>query len=181
MRGSLKSGRKPYIQFEGVEYRSEKLANSAHLLNTELVLHVNVDDLRTLKAFLPDGSEFDFLTATGRWSLSAHSLQTRRAINSLVQRKLIHYITWDDPIFIYTDYLMRQKNSKKTTNKITQVHEVRNHELSNPPIEQTQALEEAHRQNELLDRAREEQLKREKLNEIDIYEQLLRQFKTKSY
>ncbi|MBU5351949.1 hypothetical protein KQI74_06645 [Paenibacillus barcinonensis] len=32
VRGSMKSGRKPYIQFEGVEYRSERLANSAYLL-----------------------------------------------------------------------------------------------------------------------------------------------------
>lgn len=181
VRGSLKSGRRPYIQFEGVEYRSETLASSAHLLNTELVLHVNVDDLRTLKAFFPDGSEFGYLTATGRWSLTAHSLQTRRAINSLVHRKLIHYTTWDDPIFVYTDYLMRQKKSRNTTNKITQVFEVSNYEPTNPSKEQTQALEDANKQNELLDKAREEQLKREKVNEMDVYDQLMTQFKTKSY
>ncbi|MGO4731163.1 hypothetical protein [Paenibacillus sp. 2KB_22] len=181
VRGSLKSGKKPYIQFEGAEYRSERLANSAYLLNTELVLHVNVDDIRTLKAFLPDGSEFGYLTVAGRWSLTAHSLQTRKAINSLVQRKLLHYTTWDDPIFVYTDYLMRTKKSRNMTNKITQVHEVSKYEPSNLPKEQTKVLEEAHRQNELLDNVREEQLKKEKLNEMDIYDQLLKQFKTKSF
>lgn len=181
VRGSLKSGKKPYIQFEGAEYRSERLANSAYLLNTELVLHVNVDDIRTLKAFLPDGSEFGYLTVAGRWSLTAHSLQTRKAINSLVQRKLLHYTTWDDPIFVYTDYLMRTKKSRNMTNKITQVHEVSKYEPSNSPKEQIKVLEEAHRQNELLDNVREEQLKKEKLNEMDIYDQLLKQFKTKSF
>ncbi|GAB1154673.1 hypothetical protein YWY31_06980 [Paenibacillus illinoisensis] len=69
VRGSLLSERKPYIQYEGVKYRSEKLANSAHLIKQELVLHVNVDDLRTLKAYHPNGSEFGYLTACGRWSL----------------------------------------------------------------------------------------------------------------
>lgn len=112
IRGSLESGKKPYVQYEGVSYRSERLANSAYLLNTELILHVNVDDLRTLKAYLPDGSEFGYLTASGRWSLTPHSLQTRKSINSLVKDKLIHLTTWDDPIFIYTDYLMNQKNLK---------------------------------------------------------------------
>lgn len=181
VRGSIKSGRKPYIQYEGVEYRSEKLANSANLLNIELTLHVNVDDLRTLKAFLPDGSEFGYLTASGRWSLTAHSLQTRRAINSLVLKKLIHYTTWDDPIFVYTDYLMSQKNSKKSTNKITQVNETRRKKPADSKTEQSKALEEAKTQHELLDKVREEQQKKEKLNEMDNYERLLKQFKTKIY
>ncbi|MBT2292136.1 hypothetical protein J7E73_23975 [Paenibacillus albidus] len=179
VRGSLKSGRKPYIQYEGVEYRSERLANSAYLLNSELVLHVNVDDLRTLKAFLPDGSEFGYLIASGRWSLTAHSLQTRRAINSLVLKKLIHYTTWDDPIFVYTDYLMSQKNSKKSTNKITQVNEIRRKKPTDSTTEQSKALEEAKVQHELLDKVREEQINREKLNEMDNYDRLIKQFKTK--
>lgn len=67
------------------------------------------------------------------------------------------------------------------TNKITQVYEESKYEPSNLPKEQTKLLEEAHRQNELLDNVREEQLKKEKLNEMDIYDQLLKQFKTKSF
>ncbi|WP_338539536.1 hypothetical protein [Paenibacillus tundrae] len=182
VRGSLVTGRKPYIQYEGVEYRSEKLANSAHLIKQELIIHVNVDDLRTIKAFLPDGSEFGYLTASGRWSLTPHSLQTRRAINSLVQRRLIHYTTWDDPIFVYTDYLLSKENSKKSTiNKITQVKEVSKQKPTAEAEEQTKALEEAKAQNDLLDKVREEQLNREKLNEMDNYERLLKQFKTKMY
>ncbi|WP_051289904.1 hypothetical protein [Paenibacillus massiliensis] len=181
VRGALNSGRKPYIQYEGAEYRSEKLADSAYLLNTELILHVNVDDLRILKAFLPDGSEFGYLTVSGRWSLTPHSLQTRRAINSLVSRNLMHHTTWDDPIFVYTDYLMSQKNLKKSTNKITQVNEVSKQKPSDPTGEQTIALEEAKAQYEILDKVREEQIIRVKQNEMDDYERLLKQFKTKMY
>ncbi|WP_405117649.1 hypothetical protein MHB43_17865 [Paenibacillus sp. FSL H8-0317] len=181
IRGSLESGKKPYVQYEGVSYRSERLANSAYLLNTELILHVNVDDLRTLKAYLPDGSEFGYLTASGRWSLTPHSLQTRKSINSLVKDKLIHLTTWDDPIFIYTDYLMNQKKSKKLVNKQVRVNEDSTYKPENPPAEQTKALDEASFQNELLDKAREEQLNREKLNEMENYERMLKQFKTKMY
>ncbi|MBB6021858.1 transposase InsO family protein [Paenibacillus sp. JGP012] len=179
VRGSLKSGKKPYIEYEGVPYRSDQLANSAYLLNTELLLHVNVDDLRTLKAYLPDGSEFGYLTASGRWSLTAHSLQTRKAINSLVKNKVLHLTTWDDPIFVYTNYLMTQKKSKKMVNKQVRVNEESIYKPDNPPTEQTKALEEASFQNELLDKAREEQINRDKLNEMENYERMLKQFKTK--
>ncbi|WP_338709030.1 hypothetical protein [Paenibacillus amylolyticus] len=43
------------------------------------------------------------------------------------------------------------------------------------------ASEDAKAQNELLDKVREEQMNREKLNEMDNYERLLKQFNTKMY
>ncbi|XOJ01492.1 hypothetical protein ACMX2M_07090 [Paenibacillus polymyxa] len=181
IRGSLGSGKKPYIQYEGVPYRSDKLANSAFLINTEVTLHVNVDDLRTLKAFLPDGSEFGYLTASGRWSLTPHSLQTRKAINSLVKEGLIHLTTWDDPIYIYTQYIMNQKKSKKMVNKQVKLMEESTYKPDNSPSDRKQALEEALVQHEMLDKVREEQMNREKLDEMDNYDRLAKQFKTKMY
>ncbi|UHA73267.1 hypothetical protein [Paenibacillus sp. 481] len=123
VRGSIGTGKRPYIQYEGVEYRNDKLANSAHLIGTELSLQVNIDDLRTIRAFLPDGSELGILVAVGKWSLSPHNLQMRKEINKLVINKLIHYTSWDDPVFVYTDYLTRQAKAgpKRDANKITKV------------------------------------------------------------
>lgn len=183
VRGSHTSGKKPYIQYEGVEYRSDKLAHSAHLINKELRLHVNVDDLRTVKAYLEDGSEFDYLTAAGKWSLTPHSLQTRKAINSLVQRKLIHYTTWDDPVFIYTDYLMKNATLGKrgAANKVTQVREAsnKNKKRVNEPAEQTKALQEAEEHNDALERARQISKRQQENVEYEIYEELLKVYKTK--
>lgn len=184
IRGSIASGRRPYIQYEGVEYRSDKLAHSAHLLGKNLMLHVNVDDLRTVKAYLEDGSEFDYLTAAGKWSLTPHSLQTRRAINSLVQNKLIHYTTWDDPIFVYTDYLMKNASQGKrgAVNKVTHVQEAANRtgQQVNAPEGQVQALESAKKHNDALERARETTKNKQQEEELDHYEQMLGKFKTKS-
>ncbi|MEK4439269.1 hypothetical protein [Paenibacillus sp. FSL K6-2862] len=181
VRGSLKSGKKPYIEYEGVPYRSDRLANSAYLINTELTLHVNVDDLRTLKAFLPDGSELGYLTASGRWSLTPHSLQTRKAINALVKKKLIHLTTWDDPIFVYTNYIMNQKKSKKMVNKQIKIMEESTYKPDNSPSEQKKALEEASLHHEMLDKVREEQIYKEQRSELENYDRLAKQFKTKMY
>ncbi|MFX3637404.1 MAG: hypothetical protein ACE3L7_02015 [Candidatus Pristimantibacillus sp.] len=184
IRGSLSSGRKPYIQYEGAEYRSEKLSNSAHLINSELIVHVNVDDVRTIKAFLPDGSEFDYLTVSGKWSLTAHTLETRRAINSLVHRKLMHYTSNDDPIFVYTDYLLKNaiKNKKGAINKITQVNEVstNNRIPINAPEEYIQTMEATQQQNEALEKAREIHLKMQQETDSEHYEKMLFSITTKN-
>jgi putative transposase len=184
VRGSITSGRRPYIQYEGEEYRSEKLSNSAHLINRELKIHVNVDDIRTIKAFLPDGSEFGYLTVAGKWSLTAHSLETRRAINSLVHRKLLHFTNNDDPIFVYTDYLMKNANKggkKGTFNKITKVNEAASNNITpvNAPEEYTQALEKAQAQEIALDKVRAMNQIQQQEIEITHYEKMLSKLKTK--
>lgn len=182
IRGSLKSGKKPYIQYQGVEYRSDKLVESAHLINQELIIHVNVDDLRTVRAFLPDGSEFDYLTAAGKWSLSPHTLQTRKAINSLVHRRLIYLTTWDDPIFIYTDYLIKSaaKGNRRDANKVTQVKEsTQKRRTVNEPEGQTTALEKAEEQNAAIERARAHSKKEQVDKEYSEYKDLMKLYKTK--
>ncbi|MBY0009652.1 hypothetical protein [Paenibacillus typhae] len=182
IRGSLKSGKKPYIQYQGVEYRSDKLSQSAHLLNTELIIHMNVDDLRTIRTFLPDGSEFDYLTAVGKWSITPHSLQTRKAIHSLVRRRLIYLTTWDDPIFIYTEYLRTNatKGKKGAANKFTQVKEsAQKRKTVNEPEGQTDALEKAEERNAALERAREHTKKEQATKEYAEYKDLMKLYKTK--
>ncbi|WP_339816309.1 hypothetical protein MKZ15_11870 [Paenibacillus sp. FSL R7-0216] len=184
IRGSNQSGKKPYVQYEGVEYRSEKLSNSAHLIGQELLLHVNVDDLRTIKAYEEDGSEFGYLTAVGKWSFTPHSLQTRKAINSLVHRKLIHYTTWDDPVFIYTEYLMNKarKGRKGASNKITNVQEVaKNNRKTGRDDGEAEALAAAEKENAALEKARELSDRVQQVNEMDRYQKMLSKLKTHSF
>jgi len=158
VRGSLKSGKRPYIQFEGVEYRSDRLSQSAHLIGSEISLHVNVDDLRTIRAFHSDGSEIGYLTAAGKWSISPHTLQTRKAINRLVIRRLIHLTQWDDPIFVYYSYNMNlaKSGNKKSANKVTQLEEVikDSFPFMDGVSERDAALQHAVKVNEALDKAR---------------------------
>jgi len=185
VRGSQQSGKRPYIQYKGVEYRSDKLSNSAHLIGKQLKLQVNVDDIRTLKAYLQDGSEFGYLSAAGKWSLTPHTLQNRIAINSLVKRKMIHFTTWDDPMFVYIDYLKKNAASKKrgAVNKVTHVTEVSQAKRKkvNEPIEQVKQLEEAKLHIDALEKARELTQTNMNQRESDKIDNMLALFKTKTH
>ncbi|MGE6593667.1 hypothetical protein ACQKFU_29890 [Bacillus mycoides] len=117
--GSVKRGRRPYIQYEDVIYRNEILERSPQLIGTKLTLLVNIDDLRNIKAFLPDGSELGYLRATGKWALQKHSLKVRKAINKLKRNKLIYFTTQDDPIEVFYKYLEeKSKQNKKVRNQL---------------------------------------------------------------
>ncbi|MUT67101.1 hypothetical protein [Paenibacillus sp. NEAU-GSW1] len=165
IRGNIRTGKRPYIEYMGVEYRNDLLAQSTHLINTKVTVHVNVDDLRTIRIYLPDGSEFGELVAAGKWSLTSHSLQMRKAINMLKAKRLIHFTQWDDPIFVYHEYLLSQTKHKKkvTANKIAKVQQVirkSNEEEGKPRSEE---LVKQHEEINGLDKAREQQEKLKKV------------------
>lgn len=108
VRGNLKNGRRPYIQLDRVHYTSHLLAESGHLIGQKLILEVDEEDMRQVRAFLPNGAEIGFLKATGKWSLTKHSRRTRRAINRLMYKRIITISEFDDPIQVYLRYLADQ-------------------------------------------------------------------------
>ncbi|MGG0124037.1 hypothetical protein [Bacillus paranthracis] len=106
--------RRPYIQYKAVEYRNDIIANLPDLVGTELELLINIDDLRSIRAFFRDGSELGLLYATGKWGISKHSLKTREAIISLRNKKLIHFTEFEDPIEVFQRYLEKKGTRYKT-------------------------------------------------------------------
>ncbi|MGF6878022.1 hypothetical protein [Paraburkholderia sp. MM5477-R1] len=114
VRGGVKSGRKPYIQFENVLYTSPLLSTSVKLVNTELTIYVDDEDLRTVKAFTSNGYELGILTATRGWNLTKHSLATRKAIFQLVSRRILVLSQSADPVQVYLLHLAKhvEKSSK---------------------------------------------------------------------
>lgn len=134
IQGSIENGRRPYIQFENVRYSNEVLSRSAGLIGKKVDLLINVDDLRIIKAFLPDGSELGKLKAKGKWGITPHTLQVRREIYRLKNQKLIHFTSSDDPIRVYQIFLQQGiKTKKRNANK--------HHELERN-IERNQTVEE---------------------------------------
>lgn len=121
VRGDIKTGKRPYIYYEGVEYRNDILVHAGELIGTELSLRVNVDDVRFLKAFLPDGSELGTLIATGNWSWKAHSLKVRKEIMKLKRNRFIHFTIYDCPVTSYQLYLEQNSSKKRNVNKAVQV------------------------------------------------------------
>ncbi|MGG2933972.1 Mu transposase C-terminal domain-containing protein [Bacillus pacificus] len=124
IQGGVKAGRKPFITFEGVSYTSEVLARSYDLAGKKLVILADTDDLRNIRVFLEDGSEFGILTASGKWGIRPHDLKTRKAISKLKRERAIRFSETDDPIEIYHEYLqeksIKNKPSRNKLNKLNQ-------------------------------------------------------------
>lgn len=80
VRGRLRAGERPYVQYLGVKYYSAELSASAQLLGQRVLIEANSRDLRRIRMFLESGEEFGVLTATQKWAGTVHDLRSRKAI-----------------------------------------------------------------------------------------------------
>ena len=87
VRGYLEQGQRPHINFYGVRYTNAVLANTAAFLGQELRLYYNSQDLRSVRAFAPEGGEIGLLKAQGAWGEIAHDLKLRQEIVRLRANK----------------------------------------------------------------------------------------------
>lgn len=113
VRGGRKSGRRPYVELDRVKYTSPILAQAAGLIGSKIVIEIDEDDYRQVRAYLGSGAELGFLRASGRWGITRHSRQTRIAINGLLSKRLLTVTEYDDPILVYLSYLSQATVSKK--------------------------------------------------------------------
>lgn len=125
VRGGQKNGRRPYIELDRCRYTSSILGQLPSLVGQKIVIEIDEDDLRQVKAFLPNGAELGFVKVAGRWALTKHSRKTRQAINRLVNRRVLVISEFDDPVQVYMHYLSaKNKTSRKkdgpTPNKATE-------------------------------------------------------------
>lgn len=104
VRGSLKHARLPFIHWRGVPYTSVPLKRRCSLISKKMTLWVDTDDLRKVRAFLPDGSEFGILSAKGAWGEVPHDLRMRNLLLSLRRRKRIYFSDSQDWRPAYAEY-----------------------------------------------------------------------------
>lgn len=112
VRGSVNSGRRPYIQLENVRYTNPLLANSAWLIGKEIVIYIDDNDLRQVWAYLSTGEEYGVLVAESKWGVTKHSLTTRKAIFSLAYKRVLVLSQTSDPIIDYLNYLADKATRK---------------------------------------------------------------------
>lgn len=115
VRGGRKIGRKPYIEIDRVRYTSYLLGQMGALVGKKIVAEIDEDDMRQVRAFMPNGAELGFLKAGGRWSITKHSRKTRKAINRLIHRRILVLSEFDDPVQCFLRYL--SVPAKKTASK----------------------------------------------------------------
>jgi hypothetical protein len=109
--GNVGRGERPYISFMHVRYTSEQLARRSNLIGKQLRVYFDAKDLRTLRAFTPDGQPLHDLLASGPWRHEAHSLRLRQEVFKAKRDKQLAFVAGESPIEAFVK-LRRSKASK---------------------------------------------------------------------
>lgn len=135
IKGNIKEGRRPHINYENVKYTNDLLLRSGDLLGKKLTLVVNIEDLRFVKAYLPDGAEVGILEAAGYWGKVTHSLKIRKEIYKLKNQRIIEFTSKEDPVLKYQSYLQEKAiNHKSYRNKMLSVEKAINQTIENDHV-----------------------------------------------
>jgi putative transposase len=124
VRGHVGRGDKPHVSFYHVRYTNERLARTPELIGKRLRIYYDADDIRVLRAFLADGTEFGELKAGGLWSVTPHSLEVRKRIFKAKRLRQLHFGQWDDPVQAYLDFKRgKVKRSRRAASEIAQIQD----------------------------------------------------------
>ena len=119
VRGYLAQGTRPHINLFQVRYTSDVLAASGTLLGKDLRVYYNSDDLRTVRAFLIDGSELGILKAQGAWGEISHDLKLRREIMKLRGNKRLAFTVSQEFIDRFVEAKKEQaKHSRRAASNL---------------------------------------------------------------
>lgn len=122
VRAYLDQGVRPHINLHGVRYTNGVLATSTHLIGHQLLIYMNADDLRSVRAFLADGTELGILDAQGAWRVVPHNLKLRQEIRRQAGKRRRHSAVAVNPIETYVKEKVAQ--AKKTRKAATELAHV---------------------------------------------------------
>ena len=123
VRGHVKKGKRPYVQFMGCEYRSRMLATSEMYVNQKISIVFDPRDISVLQAYSMDGKYIDTLRARGEFGTKSHSIKTRKNVMKLARERGRQNLEFDTPIEAYVEHL--KKAGKKSRRAATRSDIVR--------------------------------------------------------
>jgi putative transposase len=125
VRGYLDQGVRPHINLFQVRYTSAVLASSGTLLGKDLRVYYHHDDLRTVRAFLPDGAELGIPHAQGEWGGVGHGLKLRREIMKIRGKKRLTFAISQDFINQFVDAKKaKAKTSRRAASNLASTFKV---------------------------------------------------------
>ena len=80
------------------------MARSPELIGKTLRIYYSADDIRTLRAFLADGTELGELKAGGIWATTPHSLDMRQRIFRAKRLRQLRFGDPGDPVEAYLQF-----------------------------------------------------------------------------
>jgi hypothetical protein len=119
VRGALKTGRTPYVEFANGEYSSPELSGRCDLIGHKIVAHVDARDGRTAEAYELSGRLIGTLKVRRGWALTRHSLELRKAICALRNAGELIIDEAADPVQAYCRYLADKARSERRASRQT--------------------------------------------------------------
>jgi transposase InsO family protein len=119
VRAYLDQGVRPHINLHGVRYTNAVMAASTHLIGQHLLIYMNADDLRCVRAFLSGGTELGVLEAQGAWRVVPHNLKLRQEIRKQAGKRCRRTVLEPNPIEAYVREKLAQ--AKKTRKAATEL------------------------------------------------------------
>jgi putative transposase len=111
--GSLKTGKRPYVNLFGVRYSSRLLQQATDLMGKSLRIFIDPQDLRVVHAYLETGAEFGPLAASRPWHLTQHSVRLRQEIMRLRRQRKLQFSEGDDPVRVFLDFKRKQLTKQR--------------------------------------------------------------------
>lgn len=134
VRGSSSKGKRPYIHYEGADYRGPELSASWRYIGHTLTLHINPDDITSVYAYDEDGTPVGYLTARGEFGQVSHSLKTRKNANKLSKERGTTRNIFHPAISAYQEEL--NERGQKDRRSATKADQVRREMKKPTPSEQ---------------------------------------------
>lgn len=110
VKGDLKDGRRPFVNFEGARYSSEILRQRFDLIGSYIWITNHLpDDARVVMASTEVGESLGILCAAAPWHKHPHSLTVRKYINSAINKKIIHTYKNQDAVTAFMEYAVTHR------------------------------------------------------------------------
>ncbi len=122
VKGNVKKGIRPYINYKNARYTGPLLSISPEMIGQKIIITPNIDDMREAQAYHTDGIECDSLKAMGPFGEFAHDDKTRDVINKLIRQGRLTRAQMNDPIRALLDfYAKKAVKSKDAANEIARI------------------------------------------------------------
>lgn len=116
IRGSLRNGKRPYIQFKNAIYTNPIIADTPSLIGRPVIGEIDRRDARTMRIYLPSGESLGVVEAVGQWGLHPHTLRQRELLTT---RHVMRHLALDghddftNPMDAWLKYLATKAPSSK--------------------------------------------------------------------
>ncbi len=104
-------GHAPHINYLKADYSNNVLRAADFLVGKDVVITVDLTDLRTVEAKVLGGIDLGTLWAKGHWASFVHDERLRKRLNREIEDGYFHWVEGEDPEEIVANFLRRTRHS----------------------------------------------------------------------